>query len=281
MHISPIAASILSILFLICCGERRAQVHVSRLSDPSRETRIQASGKLVEMGAAAVEPLIAGASASGSDSLEYISAQILGRIGSRRAIPFLRQLARRTNPFVRREAVTALGQTGDGGLVPLLSDILQGDPETEVRASAAKSLGNLRDTTAVQPLADALQDTSAEVRRHALASLHYLWTADAERAAIGSLKDSDETVRFIAAQMMGTHRTVKARDALCIALLDTSLWVRTEAARSLGLLGDSTTVGNLVALLRPDGGARSRRRTPSPEGHYRDGLRSGRMTCCF
>ena len=254
IHSSPIVASTFSILVLTCCGERRAQVHVSRLSDPSRETRIQASGKLVEMGAAAVEPLIAGASASGSDSLEYISAQILGRIGSRRAIPFLRQLTRRDNPFVRREAVTALGQTGDGGLIPLLADILQSDSDTGVRASAAKSLGNFRDTTAVQPLVRVLQDTPAEVRRHALASLHFLWTADAERAAIGCLQDSDETVRFIAAQMLGTHRTVKARDALCIALLDTSLWVRTEAARSLGVLGDSTTVENLVALLRPEGG---------------------------
>ncbi len=215
---------------------------------------MQASRELVEMGPAAVEPLIAGAAASGSDSLEYISAQILGRIGSRRAIPFLRQLTGRGNPFVRREAVTALGQTGDGGLIPLLSNILQSDPETEVRASAAKSLGNFRDTTAVQPLVRALRDTSAEVRRHALASLHYLWTADAERAAIDCLQDPDETVRFIAAQMMGTHRTGKARDALCIALHDTSLWVRTEAARSLGLLGDSTTVENLEALLRLEGG---------------------------
>ena len=254
MHISPIVASSLSILVLICCGERRAQVHVSRLSDPDRETRIQASGKLVEMGDAAVEPLIAGVAASGSDSLEYISAQILGRIGSRRAIPFLRQLAHRDNPFVRREAVTALGQTGDGGLVSLLADILQSDPDTEVRASAAKSLGSFRDTTAVQPLILSLQDTSAAVRRHALASLHFLWTADAERAAIGCLRDPDETVRFIAAQMMGTHRTGKARDALCKALLDTSLWVRTEAARSLGFLGDSTAVENLVALLRREGG---------------------------
>lgn len=215
---------------------------------------MQASRELVGIGSAAVEPLIAGAAASGSDSLEYISAQILGRIGSRRAIPFLRQLARRENPFVRQEAVTALGQTGDGGLIPLLADILQSDPETEVRASAAKGLGNFRDTTAVQPLVLALRDNSARVRRRALASLHYLWTSDAERAAIGCLQDSDETVRFIAAQMMGTHRTVKARDALCNALLDTSLWVRTEAARSLGVLGDSTTVENLVALLRPEGG---------------------------
>lgn len=244
-----VIASAVAILVLAGCSERRAQVHISQLSNPNREVRQQASLALVEMGGAAVEPLIASAR-SGSDSLVYISAQILGRIGSRRAIPFLRQLARRANPFVRREAVVALGQTGYRGLVPGLSDILATDRDALVRAAAAQSLANLRDTLAVSPLLEALQDTAALVRQRALASLQHLWSPRVEQASVRCLRDADETVRFIAAQMLGTRRAGRARDALCAALSDSSACVRTEAARALGLLGDTTAVESLVELMR-------------------------------
>ena len=65
-----------------------------------------------------------------------------------------------------------------------------------------------------------------------------------------NIPDPDETVRFIAAQMLGTHRAHESRLALSSALTDTSVFVRVEAARALGQLGDTAAVKSLVKLLK-------------------------------
>jgi len=243
-------------LLLLGCAERQAESSIPFLSSPDREVRLQASLALIELGDAAVGPLVASLDTSRAN-LAYIGAQILGRIGSSRAIPCLRELAQRDNPFVRREAVAALGRIGHRPLVSTLADILAGDEDTQVRAAAAKSLGNLRDTLAVAPLIAALQDTAALVRQRSLASLQYLWSARVEHAATRSLRDPDESVRFVAAQMLGIHRARESRLALITALTDTSIWVRSEAARALGELGDTAAIEGLEKLLKRRDGADS------------------------
>ena len=74
------------------CNGKSIESYIADLSHPTKKVRLKASYELVISGAAAVEPLLAHA-ASGSDSLQFISAQVLGRIGDKRAIPLLRQLA--------------------------------------------------------------------------------------------------------------------------------------------------------------------------------------------
>ncbi|MBT6148941.1 MAG: HEAT repeat domain-containing protein [Gemmatimonadetes bacterium] len=238
-----------AVFLLAGCSQQRAQGHIRFLSSPDREVRQRASQALVEMGNAAVAPVVASLD-SASDSLAYIGAQILGRIGSPRAILCLRELAQRDNPYVRREAVAALGQTGHRPLVPVLAEFLTVDHDTAVRVAAAKGLATLRDTLAVPPLLAALRDTAALVRQQSLVSLQHLWSTRVEAAARRRLGDPDETVRFIAAQMLGTHRAHESRLALSSALTDTSVFVRVEAARALGQLGDTAAVKSLVKLLK-------------------------------
>jgi HEAT repeat protein len=55
--------------------------------------------------------------------------------------------------------------------------------------------------------------------------------------------------------MLGTHRARESRLALTTALTDTSIWVRSEAARALGQLGDMAAVEGLVKLLKRRDGA--------------------------
>ncbi len=243
------AISVGAALLLSGCAERQAQSYVPYLSSPDREIRQQASLALIELGDAAVAPLLARLDTA-SDSLAFIGAQILGRIGSSRAILCLRDLAQRDNPHVRREAVAALGQTGQQALVPVLADFLAVDHDTAVRGAAARALGNLRAPLAVSPLLAALRDTAALVRQKSLVSLQHLWSPRVEAAVRRGLRDPDETVRFIAAQMLGTHRASASRLALDNALSDTSIWVRVEAARALGQLGDTAAVEGLVKLLK-------------------------------
>lgn len=236
------------------CGEQHIESHLPLLSDPDRRVRMDATIALIKFGGAAVEPVIEHAR-SGSDTLRYIAAQILGQIGDRRATPFLLELLTDSNAYVRERAVRALGQMDDPAQVPLIATLLSGDRTVVVREGAAWALGNLRDTTAVGPLVTGLDDTSAVVRRTVLASLQYLWTDAAREAALASLHDTDEEVVYVAAQLLGFHRTTEAVPELIEALHDSSLGVRTESARALGLIGDTAAVRPLENLFAERTGA--------------------------
>ena len=242
-QIGPLVA-----LVLVGCAEKRAEFYIDQLSSPQRQIRLEASRTLVQFGAASVEPLVSRAS-HGSDTLQYIAAQILGQIGDGRAAPFLEGLLRVPNPYVRERGVRALGQLADPQKIPLLGQILEGDPVPTVRRAAAWSLGNLRDTTAVPALVPALSDTALQVRREVLAALRFLWTRAAAEATITALADSANQVRFIAAQILGHHRPDGALEPLLHALDDSSLGVRAESARALGLLGNTAAVEPLEHLL--------------------------------
>ena len=241
------------------CGTRDVGSAIGDLSSPDHEVRLQASYELIRHGSAAVEPLIDFAT-TGPDSLRYISAQILGRIGDRRARGTLKQLAEDRNEHVRRAALLALGNMADPGIVDYLVAVLLEDALPDLRAAAAQSLGASDDTLAVPALVHALQDTASSVRKQAVVALHRLWTQQAEGAITRTLtEDPVEVVRFVAAQALGQHRAVAAREPLRTALRDTSVWVRSEAARSLGMLGDAAVIEDLALLLErregPDGDA--------------------------
>lgn len=230
------------------CAEERAESHVARLGAPEREERIAAGYQLVLMGESAVAPLVAAAT-TGSDSLRYIAAQILGRIGSPSGLPCLRALARSHSVPVRREAVLALGRCREPALVGPLADILLRDSVATVRAAAAQGLGQLGQAPAAASLLAALDDTSALVRRSALAGLDGIWTQDAGAAVAAALDDADETARYVAAQLLGRHVVTAAAGALRAALADSSVWVRAEAARALVALADTNAVDDLVRVL--------------------------------
>ena len=232
---------------LLSCAAQQAEYYIDQLADPRSRVRRDASHALVQLGDATVEPLLNHA-ATGSDTLRYIAAQILGQIGDRRATLFLKALLRDENLHVREQAVRALGQLDDPHLHAPLASVLSGDPVPAVRGAAAWSLGNLRDTTAVPSLVRALADTVSSVRRQALAALQFLWTPAAEAAALDALRDRDDNVRYVAAQLLGHHRTHRALDALCLALADDNIWVRAESARTLGRIGDTTAVAPLERM---------------------------------
>jgi len=200
-----------------------------------------------------VVPLIQCA-ATGSDSLQYISAQLLGEIGDPRARQVLKGLVGDSNEHVRRAAVVALGSMADRETVEYLTATLSQDTLPDLRAAAAESLGESGDSLAVPALVLALEDTVPSVRKQAVVALHRLWMPQVASALARVLvEDEQEIVRFVAAQSLGQRRAVSARDALRAALSDTSVWVRAEAARSLGMLGDATVIEDLTLLLERRG----------------------------
>ena len=69
-----------------------------------------------------------------------------------------------------RKAVEALGKIGDAQAVEPLINALQ-DSDYEVRRKAAEALGKIGDTRAVEPLINTLQDSNESVRQEAVEAL--------------------------------------------------------------------------------------------------------------
>lgn len=121
-----------------------------------------------------------------------------------------------------------------------------------LRASAAMSLGMIKDTRSVDPLIQALNDTNSLVRRSAAEALGKIGDAAAVYPLIDTLKDADKGVRRSAAEALGSIGDAKAVDSLVKALKGTDPEVRMAAANSLGLIGDPRAVDPLVQALKND-----------------------------
>lgn len=101
------------------------------------------------------------------------------------------------------------------------------DPNPVVRAAAAKTLAELRDTSALKALCQTTTDSDAEVRRAAV-------------VALGRLRRSECVPHLIK------------------RLSDEAWEVRGDAATALGLIGDTAAIDPLFALVAdPDGYVRS------------------------
>ena len=100
------------------------------------------------------------------------AANSLGEIKEPRSIETLcTSLKRDIDPDVRRNAAIALRKIGDAGAVPALIDALK-DKEWTVRKEAARSLGEIKDNRAMEPLkAAATGDENGEVRKAAQIAL--------------------------------------------------------------------------------------------------------------
>lgn len=233
--------------------DQRLDARIADLSDPRSEVRRKAAYELVNEGYSAVDPLLL-ALASGSDTLRYIGAQVLGRIGAPRSAPMLLELSRDANTHVRKEAILALGKIHVPALRDTLQDILQRETEIELRASAIEGLVALRDTLVVGALQTALADTSALVRQSAIAALNKIWLTSSGPFVLHAMRDPDEKVRFIATQIAAIRPIPGALRPLRQNLTDTSPWVRAEAAGGLAQLADTAAVDALIDLLKRSDG---------------------------
>jgi HEAT repeat protein len=200
-------------------------------------------GKCVEIGAPAVEPLIA--------------------------------VLRDRGWGGRRAAAEALGQIGDARAVEPLIAALQ-NLDWDVRQAAAVALGQIGDPRAVEPLIAVLKDQHGNVRTAAAEALHRLaWSPDSGAAGaaywaakgewgkcveigapaveplIAALKDEDNNVRQAAAGALSQIGDARAVEPL-IAALQSRGWGGggRAAAAALGQIGDARAVGPLIAALQ-------------------------------
>lgn len=120
-----------------------------------------------------------------SEKMRLSVANALGDIGDLRAVrPLVNLILRDPIPAVRAQAASALGALGDREAVPILVTAM-GDPEYWMRFRALEAIEVLAPED-ITPIEEALGDSNAEVRRRAALALERLGHLDESFANLGS-----------------------------------------------------------------------------------------------
>lgn len=219
-------------------GEREAAPALLRLLD-SRDAslRLAALESLTKLeDRRAVKPLLELAH-SADEKIQLRALAALKRAKDRRAVPAMLQFLDDANPVVRQRAIDVLGALGDAEVAELLESILRNDRSEEVRAAAARALGEIADPVSVGVLLEALRDEFT-VRCRAILALGAIRDPAALGGLLAMLKDLTPEVRFHAAGALGQIGSEKAIASLTGLLAEeNSPMVRRGVLKALEQLG--------------------------------------------
>ena len=156
------------------------------------------------------------------------------------------------NVFSSRSSITGMKAAQDvRGLIRLLN---HRDPDVQYEAAGA--LGDIGDSSAVEPLIAALKnDEISGVRWKAAEALSKLGTPAVD-ALIGALRHDDADVRWKAAIALGEIGDPKAVAPLITLLCDEDRFVKSRAAYALSMLGEPAVDPLICALSEGDGNLR-------------------------
>jgi len=123
--------------------------------------------------------------------------------------------------------------------------------EAQALAAAACVLGRIG-ASAVEPLLGVLKDDDWRLRVGAARALGRIGDSRAVEPLLGALKDDDWHVRIAAATALGRIGDSRAVEPLIGALKDPEGHVRQSAAMALGQLGDSCAIEPIKAALEDE-----------------------------
>lgn len=182
-------------------------------------------------------------------SLEQISAQLqssnsrdrllalvsLREVPAEEAVPLIKKVLYDEILPVRSMAIFALGVKPTDECFPLLTELLETDPDYGIRADAAGALGYLKDIRAFEPLVRAFyEDTQWLVRFSAAVSLGNLGDIRAKEVLLKALESEEIVLQQAAISALGE---IKAEDCLdkILNFVQSEDWlVRQRVAESLG-----------------------------------------------
>lgn len=179
----------------------------------------------------------------------------------------------------RRDATMRLGARGDAGAASLIAPLLDDSVEV-VRATAAGTLGRLRARDAVGALVARL---AREKRPSVRKEIAYALGEIGDRSAVGPLterlaRERDKEVRAATVTALGAIGDVTSVATLSARLGDKEAFVRREAARALGRVGDRSAVPALVDRLASDVESDVRRHAAEALGRLGDERARGPLT---
>ncbi|WP_226579773.1 HEAT repeat domain-containing protein [Microseira wollei] len=188
---------------------------------------------------------------SGNADPKKDDLQLLGHTKNDAAIPLLIRALSESDWIVRSEAVSQIGLLGIWlnsdvleNAVTALINIMQDDPETSVRSSAALHLGFIGDSRAIPVLIEALSKDDLVVRSSVADALGRLQDRSAISALTRSLQDEDY-VSEAAIRSLRILNAVESLPALRKLLQSKTIKVRREVIFTLGFIGESKDLSNL------------------------------------
>jgi len=185
-----------------------------------------------------------------SPAVRYEAIFALGQLGSRLALPFLRGALVDNDVQAVELTIEALGKIGDRrsteSIVPFMRE-----QSPALRAASAVALWRIADTLAAPTLVACLGDPDPAVRWRMVYALEKLPTMASRIApsVVPMLHDPDPLVRAHAARTLGRLKAPGVTLELVHACDDVDPAVVVNAIRALQSIADTTTVGQMPALL--------------------------------
>jgi HEAT repeat protein len=153
---------------------------------------------------------------------------------------------------VRASAVEALANLREPRMQLLVATLGNRQEDSEVRAAAARAIGDLGRSQIPFHLMAALQDDDANIRSEAARALGNSPNQYAMRQLVTALDDEDGGVRAAAAESLGRQRYSRAFPALLARTEDPDIMVRGMALTALGSLGDERAVEPVLRILEEE-----------------------------
>ncbi|MBS7250415.1 MAG: HEAT repeat domain-containing protein [Candidatus Freyarchaeota archaeon] len=225
-------------------SENVVEALAKSLNDSDPEVRIAAAQALANIGGPEAAEALAKALGDSDESVRAEVFQALIRIGEKAVEALVREL-KSNSPQVRRgsaEALDALGWTPSGEMKAYYLVVKE-------RFSEVVELG----AEALKTLILALKDPESRIRAEAAKALGKIGGDEALKGLIGALEDSEPTVRTAVVQALALIKRPEAMEALATALKDSSHQVKVAAVRALGETRETAAVARLAkALKHPD-----------------------------
>ncbi|MFM6326409.1 MAG: HEAT repeat domain-containing protein [Microcystis panniformis] len=178
----------------------------------------------------------------------------LSKKGNPEALPILIKALNHSDEYVRRIAVSALGDSDNPEVVPALIMMLN-DSDYEVRGTAAMVLGNIGNPTAIPALIESLNDANKYVRFMSADALSRMGNLEGIPTLIEGLNDSEESFRLYAigiVMLLNRIDNYILIPVLIEALKNSDKNVRALAAQTLGNIGNSEAIPALIETLNDE-----------------------------
>jgi HEAT repeat protein len=159
-----------------------------------------------------------------------------------------------SDPEVQAEAVTVVRGLGQADIESLLLLALTRKDNYQVQATAARLIGELKITAAMNQLADLLvsDEVVPEVKKEAAESLVIMKGTMNVSALVAQLNAQDRTNQDRTIKLLGLHGGAEAVDALLGLLKNADPFVRRQAVFALGDTGDPRAIPALELLLKSE-----------------------------
>jgi WD40 repeat protein len=182
---------------------------------------------------------------SGDEDARELAVEALGRMNDPRAVSLLIEALSDKSVSIRCDAARELVKFADDRAIKPLINALLRDESSFVSGFAQKGLEKIG-KPAVGPLIKALEWPDGNDRRLVIESLGKIGDGRAVKPLIGVLKtDASRFLRSDAAKALGIIGSRMAVDTLINALGDPGMIVRRSAAEALGHIGDEKAIAPL------------------------------------